>query len=153
MTTPTQQTMIDLLTPIADQDWHGKWRIKRALEILNTDSPVSGECLPNNKLDMDVPSSSANYEPGIVGLGNERIRQDQQREIRLLRSKGGNWVDNEGNVWLQSEFYEKGLAKPYLPNALKPVLNKPDAAMALSKAILEAHAKWKEQYQGVGHDN
>ncbi len=34
--------------------------------------------------------------------------------------------------------------------AIKPVL-KVDAAEALSKAILKAHAKWAATYQGVGH--
>ena len=34
----------------------------------------------------------------------------------------------------------------------KPVLGKQGAAVALSKAILEAHARWAEEYQGVSHE-
>jgi hypothetical protein len=39
----------------------------------------------------------------------------------------------------------------YLKHAKALPLHNPDAASALSKAILEAHAKWQAKYQGVGH--
>lgn len=39
-TVPTCEEIIALLEPIAEQDWHGKWRIRKAVEIMRSVKPA-----------------------------------------------------------------------------------------------------------------
>jgi hypothetical protein len=40
--TDTLQRIADILQPIADCDWHGKWRIKKVIELCSSKHPMQG---------------------------------------------------------------------------------------------------------------
>ncbi len=70
-------------------------------------------------------------------------------EIVCSKIEQGRYGDNP------SQYLIANVAAQYAITFMserEPVMSRPDAAAALSKAILEAHEKWKYEYQGVGHE-
>ena len=106
-----------------------------------------GDASTRKDEDANVPSEqpspacseiSVVDEPSLRRLLFEAICQDKSENIA-----NANVADRAAKRVLE-------VIRPYLCQP-EPVSGKPDAATALSQAILEAHAKWQAEYQGVGH--
>jgi hypothetical protein len=102
--------------------------------------PTHAELQQRETSDTDKDEWEAGeWQPTMLQLRNLYHRHHKMKADPLAEDTLEMWVFS----WAR-----KQLAKR-LP---EPVSSKPDAAGALSKAILEAHAKWKSEYQGVGHE-